>query len=197
MTPNILVADRIITIEGFFWLEKCASYIAESEDNGYDAASITTRHGQVMNTEVRNNHRVIFDSPQLADQLWPRPRSFVPSPLWNREAIGLNQRFRFYRYDAGQTFKPHYDGSFRRDNGEKSQVTFMIYLNEEFNGGETKFDLRYPHGAMSVRPQTGMALLFVHNLRHEGAPVATGRKYVLRTDVMYSPLPKGVEESTD
>lgn len=197
MHTNILVPDRILTIEGFFSPDECAQHIEQSEGNGYDAASITTRLGQVMNTEVRNNHRVIFDSSQLARELWPRLQPFVPSPLWNRDALGLNERFRFYRYDAGQTFKPHYDGSFKRDNGEKSQVTFMIYLNEDFAGGETKFDLRYPHGEMSVRPQTGMALLFVHNLRHEGAPVLSGRKYVLRTDVMYSALPEGVEESTD
>jgi hypothetical protein len=31
-----------------------------------------------------------------------------------------------------------------------------------------------------------MALVFVHQQLHEGASVGTGRKYVLRTDVMYA-----------
>jgi len=30
-----------------------------------------------------------------------------------------------------------------------------------------------------------MALVFIHRQLHEGAPVIQGRKYVLRTDVMY------------
>jgi hypothetical protein len=30
-----------------------------------------------------------------------------------------------------------------------------------------------------------MALLFHHPILHRGDPVAVGRKYVLRTDVMY------------
>jgi hypothetical protein len=30
-----------------------------------------------------------------------------------------------------------------------------------------------------------MALVFVHRILHRGAPVTTGRKYVLRSDVMY------------
>jgi hypothetical protein len=30
-----------------------------------------------------------------------------------------------------------------------------------------------------------MALVFVHEQLHEGAAVESGRKYVLRTDVMY------------
>ena len=32
-----------------------------------------------------------------------------------------------------------------------------------------------------------MALVFAHLQLHEGAPVLDGRKYVLRTDVMYAP----------
>jgi len=32
-----------------------------------------------------------------------------------------------------------------------------------------------------------MALVFVHQQLHEGASVLNGRKYVLRTDVMYVP----------
>jgi predicted 2-oxoglutarate/Fe(II)-dependent dioxygenase YbiX len=103
--------------------------------------------------------------------------------------VGLNERWRFYRYGVGQTFASHYDGAFiRRDGpraGEHSQVTFMIYLNEGFAGGATKFDLRYPHGEVIVEPRAGMALMFLHHLRHEGATVESGHKYVLRTDIMY------------
>jgi hypothetical protein len=31
-----------------------------------------------------------------------------------------------------------------------------------------------------------MALVFLHPLLHAGTPVRNGRKYVLRTDVMYA-----------
>jgi hypothetical protein len=36
-----------------------------------------------------------------------------------------------------------------------------------------------------VKPKPGMTLVFQHELWHEGAPVTRGRKYVLRTDVLY------------
>ena len=38
-----------------------------------------------------------------------------------------------------------------------------------------------------VRPLSkgGMALVFEHYLRHQGAPVSEGSKYVLRSDVMF------------
>jgi hypothetical protein len=38
---------------------------------------------------------------------------------------------------------------------------------------------------LRVRPATGLALVFMHRQLHEGAEVVRGRKYVLRTDVMY------------
>ena len=93
---------------------------------------------------------------------------------------GLNERFRFYRYTRDQAFRWHRDGAFRRDDREASRLTLMIYLNEGFGGGGTEFDL-----AETVVPRTGMALVFAHHLRHQGAPVTQGTKYVLRTDVMF------------
>ena len=186
MQTNLIIPDRLLTIEGFFSPEECAQQIARSEGAGYEAATISTRGGAVMNTAIRNNDRLIADDPALAQLLWQRVKPFVPSPLFEREAIGLNERLRYYRYEPGQTFKPHQDGSFKRENGEKSQVTFMVYLNDGFGGGSTNFDLRYPHGEVEVVPRAGMALLFVHSFRHEGAVVTSGAKYVLRSDVMYS-----------
>jgi predicted 2-oxoglutarate/Fe(II)-dependent dioxygenase YbiX len=186
MQLNIIVPERIFTIEDFFSAAECADYIKLSEKGGYEAAAVQTLQGQEMRPDIRNNARLIWDDVELAANLWQRIQPFVPSPLWSHPAIGLNERFRFYRYDPGQTFKPHYDGSFKRENGERSQVTFMVYLNGDCVGGETKFDLPYPHGEIAVQPKEGMAILFPHSVRHEGAPVWSGRKYVLRTDVMYS-----------
>ena len=42
-----------------------------------------------------------------------------------------------------------------------------------------------PDGVTAVVPEQGMALVFVHAVLHRGAPVTRGRKYVLRSDVMY------------
>jgi hypothetical protein len=62
----------------------------------------------------------------------------------------------------------------------RSFLTVILYLNEGYAGGETRF------GDLAVRPRAGMALLFPHELRHEGAEVTAGVKCVLRTDVMYA-----------
>ena len=80
-------------------------------------------------------------------------------------------------------------GAFARPNGERSELTFMVYLNDDFAGGATRFFHLDRTLRMSVQPERGSALVFVHRQLHEGSAVDSGRKYVLRTDVMYAEGP--------
>ena len=59
----------------------------------------------------------------------------------------------------------------------------MVYLNEGFEGGATALHQSRP--SLLITPKRGMALVFYHRQLHEGMPVVKGRKYVLRTDVIY------------
>ncbi|BCM89164.1 hypothetical protein IAD21_01008 [Abditibacteriota bacterium] len=182
------VPSQVLTIDSFFSPNECRAQIERAEQGGFEAAPLTTAFGPVVRSDVRNNARWMSDDPELAAQLWQRLEPFVPSPLNGIRALGLNERLRYYRYERGQTFRPHYDGSFRRANGEESQFTFMIYLNDGFTGGQTRFDLRYPHDELIIEPREGMAILFLHSLFHEGSTVFSGQKYVLRSDVMFERL---------
>ncbi|STD12559.1 Uncharacterised protein [Chryseobacterium carnipullorum] len=56
----------------------------------------------------------------------------------------------------------------------------MVYLNDDFEGGETEFE-----NLFTVAPKKGSAMVFYHPLRHEGKILISGKKYVLRTDVIY------------
>ncbi len=111
MNLQIVVPNQVFTVASFFSAEECARYIVMSENAGYEEAAVGTRFGQEMRKDIRNNERLILDDEKLAEELWQRLAPFAPSPLWKRDAVGLNERLRFYRYDAGQTFKPHQDGA--------------------------------------------------------------------------------------
>jgi prolyl 4-hydroxylase len=77
------------------------------------------------------------------------------------------------RYDVGQQFKPHWDyyipdsqayAKFATVRGNRTW-TFMVYLNDDMEGGATRFtkiDLAF-------QPKTGMALLW-NNLLEDGSP---------------------------
>ncbi len=181
---TVLVEDEsIVTVSNFLSPEECDAVIRETLATGYEEAPITTFRGFQMRPDIRNNTRVMKDDAVLAARLWERMKGFVPvhhERIGTWHAHGLNERFRYYRYTGGQYFKWHGDGPFIRSTEEMSLFTAMVYLNDDFEGGTTDFQF-----GLSVTPRRGMLLLFEHSFVHQGAPVRSGCKYVLRTDVMF------------
>jgi hypothetical protein len=192
MTKEVLDANKVFVLHDFLSGEECTALIRRSESLVYEPGTVA----DVVFEDVRNNERVLLDDPSLAADLFQRAVPFLPAVIDDQRLAGFNERWRFYRYHPGERFKPHRDGSyFRVRSFEESQLTFMIYLNDGVTGGETRFfaDMeqaiqRRPY--LSVQPKAGMAIVFVHQIWHEGAVLHSGRKYVLRTDVMYGPLSK-------
>lgn len=146
---------------------------------------------------------------------------------------GLNRRWRIYRYDpaGNDTFAPHIDAGFPPsglsvdgttlvwDDSPSdleaevvSRLTVLMYLNDDFVGGETNFyrPLSQQRGRdpandetsliASVRPMAGSVLLFPQGVGeeaveyarqhwplHEGSPVLSGRpKYIIRSDALFA-----------
>jgi len=173
-------SNDIFTIQNLWEPARCQQFIKKSENEGFEKALINTINGPVEAEEIRNNDRLFWEDEKLAEQIWEKIEEFVPCDLGEYQAIGLNELFRFYRYDVNQKFNWHYDGHYQRNQNEMSFYTFMIYLNEDFEGGATAFE------SLEIIPKTGDALLFSQDLEHAGLPVISGRKYILRTDIMYS-----------
>jgi len=146
---------------------------------------------------------------QTIESLWSRISDLMPAG-----AVGVNPRWRFFRYGPGTIYRRHVDGSWPAnalsDQGEyivdtsngkiRSRLTFLIYLTEGFNGGSTTFFGATPGepGVISARgvvPQIGSVLCFPHGDAedspvHEGSAVTQSvsgeaYKYVIRTDVFF------------
>ena len=132
--------------------------------------------------------------------------------------LGINARWRLYRYYPGAVYRPHVDGAWpgsgvvkdgEAEGGEayaydafgdrRSRLTMVVYLNEGFEGGGTTFftaaagELGVVE-ARTVAPRVGAVLVFPHgegvgSLVHEGSALLSGAKYILRTDVLYGLRP--------
>jgi prolyl 4-hydroxylase len=187
MTKEALDGDRVFVIHDFLSGAECAELIRRSDGLAWETGTVG---GEVVDA-VRNNERVLFDDPLLAGDLYRRARPFLPDEVDGLVLVGFNERWRYYHYRPGQTFKPHRDGVYQRlETWEESRLTFMVYLNDQMAGGQTRFfaglhEAFGGHPYLSVRPTEGAALVFAHRIWHEGAVVESGQKYVLRTDVMY------------
>lgn len=172
---------QIFIIENFLTDEECDYYIELTKDKVFVEAKINLHGQQSMNKGVRNNDRLMIFDNDLAENLFQKAAEFLPQTHEDYEVLDFNEMFRVYKYSSGQRFKMHRDGSYIRNENEKSFYTFLIYLNDDFEGGETEFE-----NLFTVAPKKGSALVFYHPLRHEGKTLMSGLKYVLRTDVMYA-----------
>ena len=179
---------------------ECKALIAQAEALGFSRAGLAIGDDQYrVNERARNNLRVIIESATLAAALWGRVRGCVTIKHEGATAVGVNERFRVYKYEAGHHFSPHYDLRNQLPQGE-TRCSFVIYLSEGFLGGGTRFFEEKSKSSrrgqergrkfnnqprLCAKPPIGGAVVFDHLLLHEGEQVTSGVKYAMRTDVVY------------
>ena len=197
-----------ISIDSALTPDECASLVRTSENVGYVAAMVGPAAGTFTLSlpDKRKCSRCVIVSEAAAAELWRRLEAFVPAQLGEWRAVGIHEELRFLRYGPADFFAAHTDGPMVRSVAERSFLSVIIYLSADVEGGETLFyddfqptaDGAEEMSRATVRPQRGAALVFPHDARHAGGPVARGQKYALRTDVMYAQRTvEGSEERVD
>jgi hypothetical protein len=181
---------RIIQVRNFLSATECAALIERLEQQGFKEQLSGDRDRVVR-------ARCVFTDQELADTYWQRLQQHVPaltdvytdgftpyphlsSPLAEFQPCGLNEVLRCYKYLPGEQFRRHEDFAFEWSETRRTFYTVLFYLNNEYTGGETTFD----HN--QVVPETGLAVIFPHELYHSGNMVQTGIKYAMRSDVIFA-----------
>ena len=167
---------------------------------------------QEYSQQYRSGSRLLFKSEELALVLWERVKPLVsardvedarPSGFGTQGTwvpTGVNTIFRVAKYEAepkpegeakGQGFQRHLDAGFCLTNENRSIWSLLVYLSDDsqIEGGETTFwaNPQAPDTVTHrVRPVRGDAVVFNHNISHQGNVVTRGCKYVLRCDIMFS-----------
>ena len=190
---------------------ECASLIRFSLKLGYHLDAAIT-----LSREIRHNANVVWIADeQLVKCLWRRIESAINQNLQayaGARAVSINPKWRFYRYQPGDFFKFHKDGSnycsrlvgkelHRNETTGLSQMTLLLLLNDDYEGGATRFVVnaddqsvppRYYNRTkyIDVRTPKGAALCFPHGdhpmqCSHSGEVVTEGHKFVIRTDVYF------------
>lgn len=178
-------------LENVLSQEECELLINEAEAIGFEPAGLGKSGKQVVVSDIRNSSRLITEDPVLAAHLFARLRPFLPVIQQGRRIIGLNEQLKILRYEPGQKFVTHIDGSFcRPGTSNRTYLTVQIYLSEacRVEGGATRFVAASGPGGTRCRPEQGRALVFQHSILHEGEEVKKGTKYTIRTDVEYGPM---------
>lgn len=207
--PSVPGAFQLLHV---FSPEECERLISASEAMGYlsDAAVSLPRH-------IRHNDSLTWVVDETTDQtIWQRVSHLFDDRegLYDdKAAVGINARFRFYRYSEGDYFSQHSDGSWpgSRVIGDElvanaypdrySQMTFLILLSDDFTGGATQFLVNADDSSkparqgdnvrqVNVRTPAGSVLCFPHGMHpmhciHSSEEIQQGVKYIIRTDVLF------------
>ena len=163
----------------------------------------------------RQQYRMSFQDEGIASMIFNRVLPFLPPECDKAKPHSCSSNIRIYRYDVGDSFGAHYDdtnsikipllesadtkrASKNRNNlAGWTKLTILIYLNGDdypVEGGETIFykdDARVRDIFVSFSPTDCSGDLLMHGhghrcLLHEARPVTYGKKYMLRTDVVYA-----------
>jgi hypothetical protein len=88
------------------------------------------------------------------------------------------------KYNPNKKFNIHTDTGCYSESDKRSTNTMLIYLNDDFQGGETSFyDLNFKH-IISVKPKKGRAIIFNINLWHSGEEVKDNNKLWIGTEIV-------------
>ena len=103
----------------------------------------------------------------------------------SKQDLEHSETLQMQYYKEGEEFQKHYDTFHREDLKDRTQrtYTFMVYLNDVEEGGETHF----PKLGLKVKPKQGRAVFWDNCLDgyrnrltlHAGEPVIKGEKYII------------------
>lgn len=190
---------RIRQIKGFASASECRWVIDASRAQLAPATVFDHASGALIKDPARNNSAVSLMFSQM---------DVVTEILRTRIAIATRVPVRAFepaqilRYEVGQEFVPHVDfldpdrPGYANELARQGQriATFLIYLNEDYEGGETVF----PSIDVNIRGRTGDALFWA-NLdqqhrpdpltKHAGLPPTSGEKWVFSQWIRERPAP--------
>eukprot|EP01126_Amoeba_proteus_P045756 TRINITY_DN5140_c0_g1_i7.p1 TRINITY_DN5140_c0_g1~~TRINITY_DN5140_c0_g1_i7.p1 ORF type:complete len:487 (-),score=82.73 TRINITY_DN5140_c0_g1_i7:58-1518(-) len=222
VTVHEHISDHLWTFMNVLSPIDCKKIISELEFTEIEEAMQQKLLQQALDFDqaiFRTNIRRTYLDVNVANLVWHCVRNYVPAHLPDgRSFVGVRTKMFFYKYCEGQFFATHLDGGHRFSHtGETSEFTFVIYLNDDFSGGETRFcplnqstdqvtnsstdtstgtntSTSTPHStsrvaARDVKPSQGSMLIFSQrDMKHCGVTITKGSKYILQGMLMYGPL---------
>ena len=163
---------------GLFSSEECDFLIERSAPSLQPSLVVDPQSGQQVPNPVRTSDAVGFPLVAESPAIHALCRRLAAA---SETHVKQGEPLQVLRYRPGQQYRPHFDAIGDEDN--QRVLTFLVYLNEDYEGGETEFIAT----GLKVRGKKGDGLLFRNadpsgapdrNSQHAGLPVTAGEKYL-------------------
>jgi len=157
----------IVKINNFLTFEECDKFI-DQIDNKKNINEFT-------NSTYAKTDKYI--SNDLANYFYEKIKEKNISEL--QDVIRPNNLIMTAKYDPGMEFGIHTDTGlyYNKKENISSKYTVLVYLNDDFEHGETIFYDNYFTETDIVKPIKGTCIIFNMTIFHKGAKVEKGYKY--------------------
>lgn len=174
----------VLEMENFLTFEECDKIIRLSEPI-LEESMVFKNNDNEYDKSFRISHQTWLNdyNDPVVKKISLKTSELVKKPVENQELLQV------VKYNPGGFFKGHYDPCFGSDcesmeiNGGPRLATLIIYLNDDFEGGETYF----PIINKIIKPKKGKAVLFyntdekgnlIYESFHSGNKITNGVKWI-------------------
>lgn len=151
------------------WLESGKAY------REWDRSKTGTGTGEVSERRTSDSTTFPFLSYRMPDfcrEINKAVHDWVTAYAieWNTKIVGSEDPS-VQKYGVGEEYKVHYDNG----PGMERNISALLYLNDDFEGGQTHF----PYVQSTIYPKVGKIAIFPSNFiyAHAALPVTKGTKY--------------------
>lgn len=118
-----------------------------------------------------NYYRHDFVDKELSKLIFSIVQPWYPNSL-------LSHKWHFTKYNEDGFIKPHQDGHVSINNC-RSKYTLLLYLNDDYEGGELVLD----NEALVIKPKKGMIIIMDQEMWHHVKRITEGCKYLMTSDM--------------
>jgi len=177
--------DKIYEFPNFLSNEEC-DHIINKAKTLLKKSTVIGENGKFINDKFRTSSNTFLkDTDPIIRNISDKVSSKIMIDKSHFEDLQV------VHYQGGEEYKPHWDacvGEGRCDEflkrGGDRYATFILYLNDDLEDGETEF----PKRNIKVKPEKGKAVLFFNleddnithkdNSLHAGLPPTKGEKWM-------------------
>jgi hypothetical protein len=176
---EIFTVDNIYTNDEIEHLKKLVEK-ADSKNRTFTNSNF--KNGKVINIPLSN---LIYE--RLYQQI---PILYKDRQNISYNFIGTPNFIMYAKVTKNQLFSLHTDTGAEYDeiNNKYSKFTVLTYLNDDYEGGYTKFFDNDFKETVSIVPKRNRTLIFDIDLYHSGEKVTEGNKYWIGTELVVSKI---------
>ena len=186
--------DKIYEFDNILTVDECSKIIDMASPNIKKSTVLSTNPNHPGRT---SSHVFLKTNHDLLQKIDNIVYSYLKIPIEHYEDLQV------VNYKSTQRYNAHYDACdpseeiCKQDTdrlGSLRYATFIIYLNDNFTGGETEF----PKHNFKAKPKTGKAVLFFNlnddntnrreNSFHGGLPPIVGEKWMCNKWIRLKPI---------